>query len=291
MSRIGILGGSGPEASADLLLKLLRTNRETLGDAYVTDRDAPDIVLISAKGIGGPRLAPGPDGLSIDLSPGTPEYATLWGNMSRHFLELAAMTDRVCLCCNQLHMFQPKVEALLEENGHGGKLVSIIDTVTNTVLAAEGDKSVAIFGAMGTTDPLISPYRPLCEALGDRCVRLEMPVRQQLHALVADIKTYGTEDDRVVSAYQLLVDQMSGAYLPLWPPYWGPACPIAIRTSPLCLHKRLISLSLSSHITSQLHTNTTPSSRTPTGVYGCMHPHAHTHTHAHTKDHTYSFPD
>ena len=56
--RVGIIGGSGPEAGADLFLKLQAAHRARLGAAYATDRDALDVLLWSVSGVGGPRDDP-----------------------------------------------------------------------------------------------------------------------------------------------------------------------------------------------------------------------------------------
>jgi catechol 2,3-dioxygenase-like lactoylglutathione lyase family enzyme len=53
--RLGIIGGSGPDAGADLFAKVLGCHRERLGASYAGDEDAPDIVLLQASGIGGGR--------------------------------------------------------------------------------------------------------------------------------------------------------------------------------------------------------------------------------------------
>ena len=46
-------GGSGPEAGADLFLKVLEAHRAALGEAYTGDADAPAILLTQVPAIGG----------------------------------------------------------------------------------------------------------------------------------------------------------------------------------------------------------------------------------------------
>ena len=45
--RIGIVGGSGPEAAINLCARVIEATREQLGEAYDGDLDAPMIRLAS----------------------------------------------------------------------------------------------------------------------------------------------------------------------------------------------------------------------------------------------------
>ena len=51
---LGIIGGSGPEAGADLFHKVLAVHRRKLGSFYTSDRDAPNLLLSSVADLGGP---------------------------------------------------------------------------------------------------------------------------------------------------------------------------------------------------------------------------------------------
>ena len=93
--RFGILGGSGPEAGADLFLKLVAIHRATLGTAYKSDRDAPDVVLWSVSGIGGPRGA-------ADITPGNPGYDRTWDALAAAIVEIVPQVDYFCIACNQV---------------------------------------------------------------------------------------------------------------------------------------------------------------------------------------------
>jgi hypothetical protein len=64
---IGIIGGSGPEAGVDLMSKILRAHRSELGERFRTDRDAPNVLLMSVSQVGGPRTA-------ADIAAGSPRY-------------------------------------------------------------------------------------------------------------------------------------------------------------------------------------------------------------------------
>ena len=158
--RLGILGGSGPEAGADLLSKVLRAHRSQLGDAYLTDTDGPDIMLVSASAIGGPHSP------ERDLTPGTPGYDVLWRALSEHITEMAPRVDRFAVCCNQLHAFEPQIRSHLLSIGEDSeKFVSMITVTTEychktlvegrTPWARRQDalpSSVAILGGPATTD-------------------------------------------------------------------------------------------------------------------------------------------
>ena len=53
VGRIGIIGGSGPEAGVDLFVKVLSAHRAKLGAAYTGDASAPNILLTQVSAIGG----------------------------------------------------------------------------------------------------------------------------------------------------------------------------------------------------------------------------------------------
>lgn len=183
--RVGILGGSGPEAGADLLLKVIHENRNALGAAYLTDRDGPDVVLISCSGIGGPR---GPD----DVVPGSPHYERSWVALSEAVLELAPMVDRFVVACNTLHMFEAQVRELLARHGYEASMLVSMVAATSAHCRALGLNSLAIWGGPVTCDLRgLSAYRPMAEALGDAIVPPSDEQRDRLYGIIRGVKRDG----------------------------------------------------------------------------------------------------
>eukprot|EP01051_Picozoa_sp_SAG22_P007272 SAG22_NODE_506_length_9643_cov_5.853206_2_plen_307_part_00 len=187
-TRIGILGGSGPEAGADLFVKILHAHRRKVGaGGYTTDRDAPDIWLASESSIGGPHSA------AEDILPGSPGHEPLWTALSTAIVDLAPQVDCFCVCCNQLHTFEGRIRGLLAGIGEpAGKFVSIIE-VTTAHCKKLAPASLAIFGNTVTTDlsgP--SPYKQLAASMGPAVVKhLSKEHRACLSELIADVKLQG----------------------------------------------------------------------------------------------------
>lgn len=186
-TRIGILGGSGPEAGADLFGKVLKQHRAKLGAAYKTDQDGPDVVLSSCPGIGGPRG-------KADIVPGSPSYERTWRAMRVAVLELAPMVDRFCVVCNQLHCFEPLIRDLLSSNGHDPAMfVSIIAATSEHCKELGPAKgSMIIFGGPVTCDLAgLSTYRPVAEALPGAVVHVTSAQSDALFAMISEVKGDG----------------------------------------------------------------------------------------------------
>jgi len=203
--RIGILGGSGPEASHDLLGKVLRINRELLGPAYENDQDGPDVVLLSCPGIGGPRG-------HAELVPGNPHYERTWVAMSKAIRELAPMVDCFCICCNQLHCFDAQILHLLTQSGEAPeKFVSMIDATTDHCQSL-GLSSLCIFGNIVTTDLKgMSPYSKMVGSMGNCVKQLSEEQRHLLKDLISDVKKHGPGSTRIASTFDGLLQDMHAA--------------------------------------------------------------------------------
>lgn len=183
--RIGIIGGSGPEAGMDLFGKVLRIHRARLGARYKTDRDAPDVLLVQASGIGGPR---GP----ADVVPGSPHYESSWTALVEAITELAPRVDCFCVGCNQLHCFEPQIRRLLETLGEpADKFVSMVAATTAHCQKLR-PASLAICGGPVTTDLAgSSPYRPLAAAMAEAVHPLPAAQCEALKALITRVKQEG----------------------------------------------------------------------------------------------------
>ena len=121
--RVGIIGGSGPEAGADLFLKLQAAHRAKLGAAYATDRDALDVLLWSASGVGGPRDVG-------DVAPGSEGFRRTLKALCVTLKELAPLVDVVVVACNTLHVFEAEMLGFLDLiDQPRSKLVSIMRTI------------------------------------------------------------------------------------------------------------------------------------------------------------------
>ena len=65
------------------MTKVLRAHRSLLGGAYLTDKDGPDLLLVSASAIGGPHS---PEG---DLTSGSPGHDALWAALVENITKIA----------------------------------------------------------------------------------------------------------------------------------------------------------------------------------------------------------
>ena len=170
---IGIIGGSGPEAGADLFGKVLALHRTKLGHSYRSDRDAPNIVLMSVADLGGPRT-------SIDLEPGNSEgtYDASLTALIETVRTMLPLVDVFSLACNTLHTMEPQ---LLESISNAGRDPSVFCSMVGATIRAcksrlETARSkrqktkISILGGPATLDlskNSRSSYKRLLEELGE----------------------------------------------------------------------------------------------------------------------------
>ncbi len=186
-SRIGIITGSGPEAGVDLWNKVLRANRQLLGDAYRGDLDAPEVVIFSV-----PTL-----GLSMELAT---HDAEVWAAMKRTATALAAHVDHYGIACNTLNHY---AEALADL-GLPAQLVSMADVARDHLVEHKLSR-VALLGARPVMDlgPW-SAYRDL-----PRTAQVEVPTDlEALHQIIYDVKHRGGDAPDVVERFARLLDSL-----------------------------------------------------------------------------------
>uniref|UniRef100_A0A7S4EGR7 Aspartate racemase n=1 Tax=Pseudo-nitzschia australis TaxID=44445 RepID=A0A7S4EGR7_9STRA len=209
---IGIIGGSGPEAGADLFGKVLALHRKKLGKAYKSDRDAPDIVLMSVSNLGGPRTA-------IDIEPGNLKgtYEQCLAALDDTIRKIVPLVDYFCVACNTLHMFESQIrEALLDLGRNPSMFVSMISSTIDTCQGQlDGNESVkfSIFGGPVTMDlDGNSSYRRLVEEVGiEHFYRPPPSCTSILQRIIWKIKQDGkvTTRDKVFAEYEGLLRDMA----------------------------------------------------------------------------------
>lgn len=166
--RIGIITGSGPEAGLDLWSKVLRANRERLGEGYLGDVSAPYTVIFSV-----PRL-----GLSMDLEQHEERLRDVLADTA---LAIREHVDCFAIACNTLNYYEPFLRSLVQ----GPRFISVGEVVAHH-LAASKVTSVALLGASPALDlERYSPYRDLPVA-----ITLPSDV-DALHALIHEVKLAG----------------------------------------------------------------------------------------------------
>ncbi|EAQ66351.1 hypothetical protein MED121_06700 [Marinomonas sp. MED121] len=208
---LGIITGSGPEAGLDMWNKVLKANKNLMGEAFKGDLDAPMVNIISE-----PLL-----GLSMELEKNDDK---VWKTLSQVANEVAQQVDYYAIACNTLNYYQPQLEALALNS----KLVSFCDVIKQK-LEQEGIKKVALLGADSVTDlGAWSPYRQLKEV-----AEVEVPDPELgLHQLIYDVKTYGGDMPFIVNSFTKLVDSLDADLVLL-------AC-TELPLIPIKTHKQLI---------------------------------------------------
>lgn len=184
---IGIITGSGPEAGIDLWGKVLKRNKELIGECFRGDLDAPRVLVVSE-----PLL-----GLSMDLA--TNEKA-VWEAMRRSLEVLAPKVDAFAIACNTLNWFAPHIEAL----GLSDKLISFQSVLEHWVKET-GVNNLALLGAGPVTEMgEWSAYRDLT-----RLTAVELPANTKaLHALIEDVKRLGSEHASLRPRFKQIIDDL-----------------------------------------------------------------------------------
>lgn len=184
-SRIGIIAGSGPEAGVDLWNKVLRANRQLLGEAYRGDLDAPTVVIFSV-----PTL-----GLSMELAT---HDAKVWETMRRTATALSAHVDHYGIACNTLNHYADALAAL----GLPAQLVSMADVARDYLIERRLSR-VALLAARPVMDlgPW-SAYRHL-----PLTAQVEVPDDlDALHQIIYDVKQHGGDAPDIVERFARLLD-------------------------------------------------------------------------------------
>ena len=170
-----IIGGSGPEAGTDLFTKVVTLHRKRLGNFYKSDRDAPNILLLSVSDLGGPRT-------KIDCEVGIEGYERSLLALLQTIKKILPLVDVFCVACNTLHIFESNIIELLVSMGKDPSIfISMIKSTTKVCkgFIEKGKKTslptninskakISIVGGPGTMDlDGNSPYRRLVEDLDD----------------------------------------------------------------------------------------------------------------------------
>ncbi len=189
---LGIITGSGPEAGLDMWFKILKANKNLMGERFEGDLDAPTVSIISE-----PQL-----GLSMELAQND---LKVWQTLSRVANDVSQKVDYYAIACNTLNYYQPHLDGLSLKS----KLVSFGDVVQKK-LEQDGIKKVALLGADSVTDlGYWSPYRQLKDV-----AEVEVPDPSLgLHQLIYDVKTYGGEMPFIVSSFTKLVNSLDADFV------------------------------------------------------------------------------
>ena len=185
--RIGLIAGSGPEAGADLWIKVIEETKALLGDKYLGDLDGPRVRIISS-----PIL-----GLSMELEIND---VAVWPELERVFDDLAAQTDHIAIACNTLNYYERQIKAQPRQ----AELVSVADVVED-YLSQRGDTSVALLGAAPVTKmDSWSAYHRLAQNF-----EVEIPDdTAALHQIIYDVKRYGGEERSIVERFGELIGKL-----------------------------------------------------------------------------------
>ncbi|SLN34198.1 Aspartate racemase [Roseovarius albus] len=185
--RIGLIAGSGPEAGADLWIKVIEETKDLLGERYAGDLDGPRVRIISS-----PIL-----GLSMELE--TNDVA-VWPELERVFSDIAGQTDFVAIACNTLNYYERQIKA----EPRIAELVSVGDVVER-YLTEHGHDSVALLGSAPVTKmDNWSAYQRLA-----RKFNVEVPDdTAELHQIIYDVKRFGGNDASVVKRFGEMIDKL-----------------------------------------------------------------------------------
>eukprot|EP00930_Biecheleria_cincta_P099335 TRINITY_DN90971_c0_g1_i1.p1 TRINITY_DN90971_c0_g1~~TRINITY_DN90971_c0_g1_i1.p1 ORF type:complete len:356 (-),score=47.86 TRINITY_DN90971_c0_g1_i1:127-1137(-) len=213
---LAVIGGAGPEAGLDVTQKLLDANRALLGSRYESDRDAPEVILFQAPGMGGPRQ---PTDLIDDT--GAP-FLLVWDSTVKTIRQIERLgCELFCISCNTLHILEPRIQRFCAENAIKSKFISLVGETARKIVkqqqaaGSDDELTVGILGSFNTTDVAPgtgkSPYRVVFEEINTHCddknasapppkIRLlQLPDtdRHALQALLGRIKLEGVGPDEV----------------------------------------------------------------------------------------------
>jgi len=142
--RIGIIGGSGPQAGIDLWEEILALHSRT---SHGKD-NFPHVVIHSVPLLGGPH------GFH-DLKPETPGHKPLLQALENTIRLISKSVDVFCIACNTLHYLDEDIRRIVDKveqsDGHAAHFLSIVDCAIDAI-ASSGVKRVSIMGSMLTSD-------------------------------------------------------------------------------------------------------------------------------------------
>lgn len=193
--RIGIIGGSGPDAGADLFNKLLVMHRAQLGDQYRGDASAPTILLSQVPGIGD-------DSAEVK-----------WKALAAAVTELAPLVSSFSVACNFLHSYESEIRGLLVADAQpAAKFVSMTEAATTYCSGLAPSKLVVLGGAAVMDVFGASPYRGLAETLGRDVVLqsvLTAEQRDDLSGVIQAVKLHGAAiPESFVRSFEALLRSM-----------------------------------------------------------------------------------
>ena len=195
--RLGVLGGSGPEAGIYVATMLLNQHRERIGEQYRSDQDAPDVLLVSNPKMGGPH---GPHDILVRGQEELfePSKANrLWKGLTRSITDVERTNcSHFCVVCNQLHILEPEIRSYLSEMRYRTQFISIIETTSQAIkrlVDCSDSKWLPRTFILGTQPVMdygrqdaVSPY----SSVGNLVVVPEH-TRKQLAELIVNVKAQG----------------------------------------------------------------------------------------------------
>jgi aspartate racemase len=203
--KIGVIGGSGPEAGYDLGLKISKSNRnymKTHGLHYEGDRSAVYTNVLSDPEVGGPHG-------EWDMVTEGPAKENLEAVLRRVANQLCDTTDIFACACNTLHGMDYVFYDVARERGC--TFLSIVDCVERAIKQLSRSKTVgdastsdseheelpgspdagprvAVLGSILTTNQEIGPYKRM------KTVQLDMATREHLQRIINQTKRDGPTD-------------------------------------------------------------------------------------------------
>lgn len=216
--RLGVIGGSGPEAGIYVATMLLDQHRERLGDRYQSDRDAPDVLLVQNPGMGGPHGAHDILIRGQEASFEQDRADALWVGLTRSINDVEMTScSHFCVVCNQLHILEPKIRSYLEENKYKSEFISIIESTSQAIqklLAAESNQQPRTF-ILGTKPVMdvghpdsVSPYSSV-----NNLVQVPEKLRVKLQELIINVKARGPVDSNKLQMQSILDELITDTVL------------------------------------------------------------------------------
>lgn len=212
---IGIIAGAGPEAGIDLWQRILKANREIMGQSFSGDLDAPKVIIHSI-----PEL-----GHVIDIEN---HEEDVWKTLRKTIVELDKSVDYFAIACNILHHYADRIKKLQLSS----EFVSIVEVASEYIkennvedIALLSIKSVAELGFW-------SPYKQLTQY-----ANVEKPKKpDEINLLVKDIKRLGPTDNSLVARYDDILENLSSSSVLL-------ACTELPLITPKTSNKELVNVS------------------------------------------------
>ena len=179
---IGIIAGAGPEAGADLWMKVLKHNRDIFGEDFSGDLDAPEVYVHSLPTLGyAMRIA---------------DYEEeIWCALKQAILNFPCSVGYFAIACNVLHYFSDRIQALNVE----AEFCSIVN-VTDAI--AKAHNPCALFSIAKVLEfGRYSPYRNLSLQYG-----FETPALDAADELVRSIKSLGAHHPQTLQLWNAMVE-------------------------------------------------------------------------------------